>query len=222
MSAGSGEPNGRLWLAELLWRLGGVQFGDFTLGNTVRNSPVYVNPKLLIARPEALAHVAALLAEELQLALARRNRPVEPFELIAGVPIGGLHVATALSLRMGVPLLYARPDRPEDERPQIEGIYRPGQTALIVDDLATGGGSLAATVERLRRAGLHVRDAAVLITREQGARARLESLGVRLHPLLSVEVLLTYLHGAERIPDEEYRRALQYLHREGDARPPLP
>ncbi|MSQ31035.1 MAG: phosphoribosyltransferase [Dehalococcoidia bacterium] len=222
MGAGPGEPNGRLWLAELLWRLGGVQFGDFTLGRTVRNSPVYVNPKLLIARPEALAHVASLLADELQLALVRRNRPVEQFELIAGVPIGGLHVATALSLRMGVPLLYARPDRPEDERPQIEGIYRPGQTALIVDDLATGGGSLVATVERLRRAGLHVRDAAVLITREQGARARLESLGVRLHPLLSVEVLLTYLHGAERIPDEEYRRALQYLHQEGDARPPLP
>jgi len=213
-----GEPKGRLWLAESLWRLGGVQFGDFTLGRTVRNSPVYVNPKLLIARPEALSHVAELLAEELQLAQARRHRPVEPFELIAGVPIGGLHVATALSLRMRVPLLYARPDQPEDERPQIEGIYRPGQSALIVDDLATGGGSLVATVERLRRAGLYVRDAAVLITREQGARGRLEAMGVRLHPLLSVEVLLTYLHGANRIPDEDYRRALQYLDREGDAR----
>lgn len=216
------EAKGRLWLAELLWRLGGVQFGDFTVGRTVRNSPVYVNPKLLIARPDALAHAALLLAEELQLALAMRNRPVEPFDLIAGVPIGGLHVATALSLQMRVPLLYARPDTPEDERPQIEGIYRPGQTALIVDDLATGGGSLVATVERLRRAGLYVRDCAVLITREQGARARLEALGVRLHPLLSVEVLLTYLHEADRIPAEDFRRALQYLRREGDARPPLP
>jgi orotate phosphoribosyltransferase/uridine monophosphate synthetase len=213
------EASGRLWLADLLWRLGGVQFGDFTIGRTVRNSPVYVNPKLLIARPDALARVAGLLEQELRTALAMRNRPVEPFDLIAGVPIGGLHIATALSLQMRVPLLYARPNTPDDERPQIEGVYRPGQTALLVDDLATGGSSLVVAVQRLRRAGLYVRDAAVLITREQGARARLEPLGVRLHPLLSVEVLLTHLREAGRVPDEEYRRALQYLHREGDVRP---
>ena len=45
---------GRLWLADTLWRLGAIQFGDFSLGRTVRNSPVYVNAKLLISRPDAL------------------------------------------------------------------------------------------------------------------------------------------------------------------------
>jgi len=43
------DPDERLWLAEELWRLGGIQFGDFSLGRTVRHSPVYLNPKLLIS-----------------------------------------------------------------------------------------------------------------------------------------------------------------------------
>ena len=164
-----GQASGRFWLAGELWQLGAVQFGDFSLGRTVRHSPVYVNPKLIIARPSVLARIAILIDDELRMAMAMRNRPLEPYDLLAGVPIGGLHIATALALQVRTPLLYARPGVLQDEeRPHIEGIYRPGQTALLVDDLATGGGSLVDTAARLRRAGLHVRDAVVLIDREQG------------------------------------------------------
>lgn len=219
--AGAPEPHGRLWLADLLWRLGSVQFGDFSLGRTVRNSPVYVNARLLISRPASLARAARLIDEELRLALSMRNPHVERFDLIAGVPIGGLHAATALALQTGAPLVYPRPPAPGEDpgaRPPIEGSYGPGQTALVVDDLAAGGGSLAGTVERLRRAGLRVRDAVVLVDREQGAARRLEALGVRLHPTLTLEVLLTFLHAEGRIGGEDYRRAMRYLHREGDLR----
>ena len=218
---GGRDPRGRLWLADLLWRLGSVQFGDFSLGRTVRNSPVYINPKLVISRPDSLSRVAQLIDEELQLALSLRNPHVERFDLIAGVPIGGLHIATALSLQMSVPLVYARPQAPGgdgEERPQIEGSYRPGQAALIVDDLAAGGGSLVDTATSLRRAGLRVRDAVVLVDREQGATRRLGALGVRLHPTLTLEVLLTYLHGEGRIMGDDYRHAMDYLHREGELR----
>lgn len=214
------DPQTRLWLCEALWRLGSVQFGDFTLGRTARHSPVYLNPKLIISRPETLARVASLIESELKMGMALRKQQVARFDVIAGVPIGGLHIATALSLQMRLPLLYARPDAaPDDlERPHIEGIYRPGQTALVVDDLATGGGSLTATLERLRRAGLFVQDAVVLIDREQGARRRLEELGVRLHPILTMDVLLTYLHEAGHVQDDDFARSMAYLRREGDAR----
>ncbi len=215
--------HGRLWMADLLWRLGSVQFGDFSLGRTVRNSPVYINPKLVISRPEELARVVQVMDEELRLAMALRNPHVRRFDLIAGVPIGGLHIATALSLQMRVPLVYVRPAPPPDDsgsapRVQIEGAYRPGQTALIVDDLAAGGGSLVDTATRLRRAGLMVRDAMVLVDRQQGASSRLERLGVRLHSALTLEVLLNHLQGEGRISHEDYRSAIEYLHREGDLR----
>ena len=55
--------SGRLWLAEALWKLGSIQFGDFTLGRTVRNSPVYLNAKLLISRPADLRRTAQLIAD---------------------------------------------------------------------------------------------------------------------------------------------------------------
>lgn len=215
---GSGE---RLWLTDLLWRLGCVQFGNYTLGRTVQNSPVFVNPKLIIARPGGLARIARLIEDELRTALSLRNRPVQPFQLIAGVPIGGLHIATALSLQMGLPLLYARPRAAWDTRAtrvEIEGIYRPGNTALVVDDLAAGGSSLVETVLRLREAGIYVRDAVVIIDREQGAERRLHQVGVRLHPILTLEVLLTFLHGQGRISDDEHREAIRYLRGESESR----
>jgi len=215
-----GSQRGRFWLADVLWQIGAIQFGDFSLGRTARHSPVHVNPKLIIARPEALARVAALLDEELRMAMARRKNQVAAFDLVAGVPIGGLHVATALALQAQTPLLYVRPGTPDDseDRPHIEGIYRPGQTAIIVDDLATGGGSLVDTADKLRRAGIFVHDAIVLIDREQGAQRRLESIGVHMHAMVTMEMLLTYLHSTGKLNDEDYRRAMHYIEREGEAR----
>lgn len=214
------DAQGRLWLAETLWRLGAIQFGDFSLGRTVRNSPVYVNAKLLISRPDALKRTVRLIQEELELGMVMRNRLVEPFDAIAGVPIGGLHVATALALQMDRPLLYLRPPRSPEEvmAPHVEGIYRPGQRVLVVDDLAAGGGSLVETVEGLRDAGLMVTNAVVLIDREQGAARRLEAMGVHVHSILTLEVILTYLHSAGHLGREDYDRSTAYLRREGEPR----
>ena len=72
--------------------------------------------------------------------------------------------------------------------------------------------------EALRQQGLFVRDALVLINREQGAAQRLREAGVRLHPVLALEVMLTYLHEQGRLPSADYERAIAYLSREGDAR----
>lgn len=218
MTIDDGSQRGRFWLADVLWQLGAIQFGDFSLGRTARHSPVHVNPKLIIARPEALARVAALLDEELRMAMARRKNQVAQFDLVAGVPIGGLHIATALALQAETPLLYVRPGVEDEERPHIEGIYRPGQTAIVVDDLATGGGSLVDTVNKLRRAGIFVRDAIVLIDREQGAQRRLDSIGVHMHAMVTMEMLLTYLDSTGKLNDEDYRRAMRYIEREGEAR----
>jgi len=217
---GHADAQERLWLADTLWRLGAIQFGDFSLGRTVRNSPVYVNAKLLISRPDALKRTVRLIQDDLELGMAMRNRVVEPFDAVAGVPIGGLHIATALSLQMDRPLLYLRPARDPDEviAPHVEGIYRPGQRVLVVDDLAAGGGSLVETIEGLRDAGLIVSNAVVLIDREQGASRRLDAMGVKMHSVLSLEVLLTYLHSAGHVSREEYDRSQGYIHREGEPR----
>lgn len=198
-----------LWLADTLWRLGAVQFGDFTLGRTTVHSPIYVNLRLLIAHPTAMARAAHILLQEIQTLQSMRNAQVDPFDLICGVPFGGLLVAEAFSLSSKLPLVYLHP-RKDDLDSDVEGLYHPSQTTLIMDDLITGGGSIILTANRLRDEGLFVRDAVVLFDRQSGGRKKLEEQGIRLVSVLTLEVLLTYLRSNERIGEDWYRKSMVF------------
>jgi orotate phosphoribosyltransferase/uridine monophosphate synthetase len=198
-----------LWLADTLWRLGAVQFGDFTLGRTTVHSPIYVNLRLLIAHPTALARAARLLLQEIQTLQSMRHPQIDPFDVVCGVPFGGLIIAEAFSLASKTPLIYPHP-RSDDVGTDIEGLYHPSQTALLMDDLVTGGGSLELTANRLRDEGLFVRDAVVLFDRQSGGRAKLAEAGLRLVSLLTMDVLLTYLKMNGKIDADWYRKAMTF------------
>jgi orotate phosphoribosyltransferase len=200
-----------LWLAELLWRLGAVQFGEFTLGRTAVRSPIYLNPRKLIGHPSAMRRAADVIQAEIKALQVMRHPQVTPFDLVAGVPLGGLHLATAYSLETDVPMVYLHPGR---EEIVVEGVYEPGQTVLIMDDLVTGGGSIAETAEKLREAGLMVRDAFVLIDRQQGARERLRAEGINLRSALNLQVILNHLWAGGFLEEDWYKRSIAYLEAE--------
>jgi orotate phosphoribosyltransferase/uridine monophosphate synthetase len=204
-------PDSNLWLADALWELQAIEFGEFTLGRTAVRSPVYLNVRRLIAHPTALWRAAHLMHEDVITLQSMRHPQMAPFQLVAGVPFGGLLIATAYSLTAKVPLIYVHPD---PAGPRIEGVYHPSETALILDDLATGGGSIVETAERLKEASLNVRDAFVLVDRQQGAKERLRAHGINLHCILTLEVILNYLMASGRISEDWYRRSLEYLGRE--------
>jgi orotate phosphoribosyltransferase len=213
---GTDETN--LWLARALFDLGGISFGDFTLGRTAVNSPIYVNPRVLISQPEALRRVARLIENEVRAGQARRRKAISPFSLVAGVPFGGLHLATAFSLHSDVPLIYARPgDGSGSQAPnghpssRIEGRYVPGQRVLVVDDLITGGGSVLEAARRLAEVGLQVRDAIVLVDRQQGADERLHLNGINLLSILRLKTMLNFYHETGLIESTWYDRSMEYL-----------
>lgn len=199
-----------LWLADTLWKLGAVQFGDFTLGRSTVHSPVYINLRLLIGHPTALWRVAHVLLDELQALQQMRHPQLAHFDVVAGVPFGGLHVATAFSLTAKIPMVYLHP-RPEGMGQDIEGLYSPSQHVLIMDDLITGGGSILETASLLEECGLLVRDAVVLMDRQQGGRERLRQHGINLVALLTLEALLNYLMSSRKIPEDWYRRSMDFL-----------
>ncbi|HYM16067.1 MAG TPA: phosphoribosyltransferase [Dehalococcoidia bacterium] len=205
-----------LWLADTLWRLGAVQFGDFTLGRTTVHSPIHINLRLLIGHPTALARAAQIILQELQTLQSMRNPQVEPFDIVCGVPFGGLVIAEAFSLASKVPLTYLHPHT-DDLESDVEGLYHPSQTALVMDDLITGGGSIILTANRLRDEGLFVRDAVVLFDRQSGGRRKLEEMGIRLISVLTLEVLLTYLRSSGKIGDDWYRRSMAFFEASRDA-----
>ncbi len=80
---------GSLWLARAIYELGGIEFGDFTFAPATVNSPIYLNPKVLIANPGALRTASSLIRAALNSRIAMRNPGCGPFDLIAGVPFGG-------------------------------------------------------------------------------------------------------------------------------------
>lgn len=203
-----------LWLAETLWKLGAVQFGSFTLGRTTVDSPIYINLRLLISHPTSLWRAAHIIWEELQALQAMLHPQIQPFDLVAGVPFGGLHIASAFSLTAKVPMIYLHP-RPDDLGSDIEGIYHPNQRALIMDDLLAGGGSILETALQLTEGGLIVRDAVVLLDRQQGGRDRLHRQGINLISILTLEVLMNYLMSNGKITEDWYRKTMAFL----DSRP---
>ncbi len=209
MARGSGNA-GNLWLARELWELGAIKFGDFNIGRTL-HSPVYVNLRLLVSRPLTLRRIARVMKEETETLLSMLHPGISPFSLVAGVPFGGLHLATAFSLVSKVPMIYLHPTK-DGRSSVIEGNYVPGQTVLIIDDLITGGTSIIETARQLRDRGLVVRDAIVLLDRRQGGRERLKQHNIRLIPMLDLETLLNYLMSSGKISEEWYRRSLDYLH----------
>src|SRR5687767_668522 len=121
-------------LAAALFELGGVSVGDFSPSASTQHSPVFVNPRVLIGRPALLRLVGRLIDQEVRTAQSMRRPRIHPFEVVAGVPLGGLHLATAYALHADVPLVYLRPGAPEMP---LEGSFHTGQAALIVDDLIT-------------------------------------------------------------------------------------
>ena len=206
----STKPAGNLWLAEELWKLNAIEFGDFTLGRTAVHSPIYINLRRLISNPKALARCARIIKEELEALMSMRNPHVQPFTLVAGVPFGGLHVATAFSLGVSVPMIYIHP--PSTQKADvIEGAYVRGQSCLIIDDLITGGGSILQTAATLTEAGLVVRDAVTLIDRQEGGYEALKAAGINLVSILRLDQIATHLMAAGRISEDDYRRTMAYI-----------
>jgi len=212
---GSAAQETNLWLAQALFDLGGVTIGDFTIGRTTVNSPVYVNPRVLISNPEVLRRVARLIDREVQAGMSRKRDPIPPFDLIAGVPLGGLHLATAYALSTNTPMIYVRPNDGAASGVLnghgIEGRFQPGQRVLLIDDLITTGGSILQTRAVLEAADLVVKDVVVLVDREQGGREQLRHHGYDLLHILTLRAMLTYYVNTNRISEDEYERCLAYL-----------
>jgi orotate phosphoribosyltransferase len=200
-----------LWLAQTLFDLEGVKFGNFTVSESTVSSPVFVNPKVLISNPTALRVASKLMQQEIDLAQSLRRPRVHTFNVVAGVPVGGLLLASAYSLETNIPMIYAR-TRPEGTGKRgIEGRFTENDTALIIDDLITRGSSVLETAQLLEENGLKVKDVIVLVDREQGATERLRHQGYNLISILKLDVMLNLYMSRGLISEETYQTCAEYL-----------
>jgi orotate phosphoribosyltransferase len=111
-------------------------------------------------------------------------------EGLAGLELGGVPVATALSLLTGLPAFFVRKEAKKygTER-LVEGPDIEGRRLLVVEDVVTTGGQVVLSTDDLRAAGAVVTDALCVIDRESGAPAHLAASGITLHALFTMSEL---------------------------------
>ena len=189
-------------IALALHEIGAIKFGEFTLKSGMK-SPIYIDLRVLISYPKVLKLVSDAIT-----GLAKDLK----FDVIAGIPYTALPIATAISIDQGWPMVYARKEvKDYGTKKKLEGVYKEGQTALIIDDLITTGGSKFETIEPFEASGLKITDFVVLVDREQGGGRKLEEKGYKFHSVIGINELLDILKEEGKISEEDYNRSKKFI-----------
>jgi orotate phosphoribosyltransferase len=86
---------------------------------------------------------------------------------------------------------------------KVEGILHPGDSVLPIDDLITSGGSLLSAIDMIKAEGGVVKDALVLIDREEGGKKALKKAGIKLHSAAKISEIAEILHDMEVISKDQ-------------------
>ncbi len=190
-------------LINKLFNIRAITFGEGATLNSGLVSPhYYIDMRVIVSYPEILKEVADCLWEKIK---------DKECDFICGVPYAGLPIATAMSLNHNKPMLMRRKEKKDHGRKKIiEGVYKPGQKVIIVEDLFTTGSSTIETIIDLEKEDLIVTDIVILIDRQQGGVQRLQKMGYPVHVVFSLNIILDQLRIEKKITQEQSNMVINY------------
>ena len=167
--------------ATFLHQKGIIKFGDFTLASGKKSS-YYVDLRLVPSYPIEFRKMVKYLENQIGEDIGLDN-----FESIFSVPTGGLVIASALAIETVKPLIYVR-SKPKDygTSKSVEGKIHDDMKVVMIDDVATTGGSVVNAIKSLKEVNIPVKDAYVIVNRMEGADEALLELGVKMHSILNI------------------------------------
>lgn len=158
--------------------------GQFRLASG-RESSLYFNLKPTMMHPRG-----AELSARALLAIVRDTGA----EYVSGLEMGAvpaIGAVAALGSAEGMPVkasFVRKRAKEHGTRDLVEGLgpdeSLAGKPVLVIDDVATSGGSILKAAEEVRAAGGIVEHAACLVDREEGGAELLAEHGIRLHAVL--------------------------------------
>ena len=195
----------RVRLADVLFRIGALRFGKFTLASG-KSSSYYLDLRVVPSSPEAYAVSIDSYLETIG------TIGEGSYDVIAGVATAGVTISSPVAYLLKKPMVYVRKEEKGYGLGKlVEGAVNPGWRALVVDDLATTGGSIVSAVEALRKAGCVVKEAVVLVDRLEGGKRNLAEVGVRLSPFAEVRELAEILYRGRKVTKGDYERVLKQI-----------
>ena len=171
-----------------------IKFGDFTLASGKKSS-YYVDLRLVPSYPHEFRMMVKYLENQITEDIGLNN-----FESIVSVPTGGLVIASALAIETVKPLIYVR-SKPKDygTSKSVEGKIHENMKVVMIDDVATTGGSVINAIKSLRDVNVPVKDAYVIVDRMEGATESLSELGVKMHSILNILQIAEILYEQKMI-----------------------
>ena len=170
-------------VARMLLEIRAVLFradDPFTLTAGMK-SPVYIDCRKIIAFPRMRSQMM-----DYGRTVIMNDIGYESLDAVAGGETAGIPFAAWLAERTGLPMHYVR-KKPKGfgRDARIEGDIRDGQRVLLVEDLATDGGSKLSFVEAIRTAGAEVGHTFVIFYYDifKDAESQLADEGIKLHYL---------------------------------------
>ena len=182
--------------ATFLYQNGIIKFGEFKLASG-KSSSYYVDLRLVPSYPHQfrrmIKHLQNMISEQIGF---------DNFDTVGSVPTGGLVIASSLAYELVKPIVYVRSQAKDYGTSKlVEGVVKSDDRIILIDDVATTGGSVINGIKELKKAGAKISDAYVIINRLEGAEKNLAEEGVVLHQILDIMQIAKILHAEKLIDD---------------------
>ena len=152
--------------------------GTFTLRSGVV-SHEYFDKYRFEADPALLRDIAAAAADL-----------VPECDVLAGLELGGVPIATMISQVTGLPATFVRKEAKTYGTCRLaEGAEVEGQRLCIIEDVVTSGGAILDAASELRMRGAQLGPVVCVIDRESGGAEKLAVEGLELLPLFTMSEL---------------------------------
>ena len=203
-------------IAEKLIDIESVKFSfenHFTLTSGLK-SPVYVDCRKIISFIDEREFI---MNEALNYFVKNKIK----FDLVAGGETAGIPYAAIISEKIKKPMIYIR-KKPKGfgQNQQIEGNFKEKQKAILIEDLATDGGSKVVFVAAMRKAGLIVNDIFVIFYYDifNLENSVLSKLNVNIHSLCTWKDIISVIEKKHSYKENDIKNLKKFLSNPDDWR----
>ena len=175
-----------------------IKFGDFKLRSGV-SSQIYIDVRSAVSYPSIYHEICSLYVEKIKCERIH-------YDLLCGIPYSGLIFASTVSFLAKKPMIFKRKEQKNyGTNKMLEGIYRPEQSVLVIEDVVTTGMSTVETVHYLRECGLTVESVLSLIDRNDTAKDNIIQEECTLYSIYDLFSIAEIMYDESCISKYEYQ-----------------